>query len=568
MNAVAYCATYFVFNVMRINLQCKFSILSNILYICPQHMFVSMKKFLYAIPLFFCLHAQAQQGNLSGDLMMNVNFFQRDTNIKAAGNQLYDNFLSGGEGWLGLRYAGFGFTGIVRFDAFHNSNLQNPTSALTAAGIGMFSLSKEFKKLTITGGHIYDQIGSGIIFRAYEDRGLLIDNALFGLHLKYRLNDHVTVKGFSGQTKNLFERYQPILKGMNIETDFDLGSKAHITPGIGIVNRTMDQKSMDNIISNINNMPEKDRFIPTYNSSAISLYNTLNAGNISWYIEGALKSSEAIVLNGALKKQSGNVIYSTLGYAQNKFGINGSIKRTENFVMRTSPNEILLKGIYNWQPIIAQIRPQRLIARYTPPSQDLSELAGNLNAFYTPNDKLNFNLAYTRINTLKDQVLYRELFVETEIRTIKNVLLHMGIQYLNYNQSIYQVKNIDDYPIVKAFTPFLEIGYKINKKNSIRAELQYMSTKQDYGSWVFGLLEYNISPTWSFAVSDMYNAKPNTNHISKAHHYPNVFMAYTKDANRFTLQYVKQVDGINCTGGVCRYEPAFSGFKIGVTSSF
>lgn len=568
MNAVAYCATYFVFNVMRINLQCKFSILSNILYICPQHMFVSMKKFLYAIPLFFCLHAQAQQGNLSGDLMMNVNFFQRDTNIKAAGNQLYDNFLSGGEGWLGLRYAGFGFTGIVRFDAFHNSNLQNPTSALTAAGIGMFSLSKEFKKLTITGGHIYDQIGSGIIFRAYEDRGLLIDNALFGLHLKYRLNDHVTVKGFSGQTKNLFERYQPILKGMNIETDFDLGSKAHITPGIGIVNRTMDQKSMDNIISNINNMPEKDRFIPTYNSSAISLYNTLNAGNISWYIEGALKSSEAIVLNGALKKQSGNVIYSTLGYAQNKFGINGSIKRTQNFVMRTSPNEILLKGIYNWQPIIAQIRPQRLIARYTPPSQDLSELASNLNAFYTPNDKLNFNLAYTRINTLKDEVLYREVFEETEIRSVKNVLFHLGVQYLVYNQSLYQQKVPAEYPEVNAITPFLEVGYKINKKKSIRAELQYMSTKQDYGSWVFGLLEYNISPTWSFAVSDMYNAKPNTNHISKAHHYPNVFMAYTKDANRFTLQYVKQVDGINCTGGVCRYEPAFSGFKIGVTSSF
>ena len=568
MNSVAYCATYFVFNVMRINLQCKFSILSNILSICPQHMFVSMKKFLYAIPLFFCLHAQAQQGNLSGDLMMNVNFFQRDTNIKAAGNQLYDNFLSGGEGWLGLRYAGFGFTGIVRFDAFHNSNLQNPTSALTAAGIGMFSLSKEFKKLTITGGHIYDQIGSGIIFRAYEDRGLLIDNALFGLHLKYRLNDHVTVKGFSGQTKNLFERYQPILKGMNIETDFDLGSKAHITPGIGIVNRTMDQKSMDNIISNINNMPEKDRFIPTYNSSAISLYNTLNAGNISWYIEGALKSSEAIVLNGALKKQSGNVIYSTLGYAQNKFGINGSIKRTENFVMRTSPNEILLKGIYNWQPIIAQIRPQRLIARYTPPSQDLSELASNLNAFYTPNDKLNFNLAYTRINTLKDEVLYREVFAETEIRSVKNVLFHLGVQYLVYNQALYQQKVPAEYPEVNAITPFLEVGYKINKKKSIRAELQYMSTKQDYGSWVFGLLEYNISPTWSFAVSDMYNAKPNTNHISKAHHYPNVFMAYTKDANRFTLQYVKQVDGINCTGGVCRYEPAFSGFKIGVTSSF
>ncbi len=531
-------------------------------------MYVSMKKVLFACSLFCCLNTQAQQGNLSGDLMMSVNFFQRDTNIKASGNQLYDNFLSGGEGWLGLRYSAYGFTGTVRFDAFNNSNLQNPSSAMTAAGIGMFSLSKEFKKLTVTGGHVYDQIGSGIIFRAYEDRGLLIDNALFGLHLKYRLNDHLTLKGFTGQTKNLFERYQPILKGFSAEGDVDINSKAHCTPGIGIVNRTMDQQSMDKLISNINNMPEKDRFIPTYNMCATTIYNTLNAGNFTWYVEGALKSEEAISIDNALKKRSGNVVYSTLGFAQNKFGLNASFKRTENFVMRTSPNENLLKGIFNWQPIIAQIRPQRLIARYTPPSQDLSELAGNLSTFITPNDKLNFNIAYTHINTLEGKRLFREIFAETEIRKIKDVLLHLGVQYLIYNQALYQQKIAADYPEVNAITPFVEIGYKINTKNSIRAELQYMDTKQDHGSWSFLLLEYTISPTWSFAVSDMYNVTPNKKHVDKALHYPNVFVAYTKDANRFTLQYVKQVDGINCTGGVCRYEPAFSGFKVGVTSSF
>lgn len=528
-----------------------------------------MKRILYAIPLLMSCFANAQQGNLSGDLMMNVNFFRRDTSIKAAGNQLYDNLLSGGEGWLGLRYSGYGFTGTVRFDAFNNSNLQNPGSALTAAGVGMFSLSKEFKKLTVTGGHIYDQIGSGIIFRAYEDRGLLIDNALFGLHLKYRVNDHLSIKGFSGQTKNLFERYKPILKGANIETDFDLGSKAHITPGIGIVNRTMDKSSMDAVVGTINNLPLNERFVPTYNMYAATFYNTLNYGNFSWYVEASMKSKEALAIpNIGLRNRSGNVLYSTFGFAINKFGINASIKRTENFVMRTSPNESLLQGIFSWQPIIAQIRPQRLIARYTPPSQDLSELAGNVNAFFTPNDKLNFNLSYTRINTLEDQVLYREVFGETEIRYVKNLLIHAGVQYLVYNQSLYQVKNEIDYPNVEAITPFLELNYKINKKNSIRAELQYMSTEEDYGSWAFALLEYNISPTWSFAVSDMYNITPNKHHVSDAHHYPNVFVAYTKDAHRFTMQYVKQVDGINCTGGVCRYEPAFSGFKIGVTSSF
>ena len=80
------------------------------------------------------------------------------------------------------------------------------------------------------------------------------------------------------------------------------------------------------------------------------------------------------------------------------------------------------------------------------------------------------------------------------------------------------------YPDVNAITPFMEIIYKINNKKSIRSELQYMNTKQDYGSWAFALLEFNIAPKWSFAVSDMYYIKPNKKQVSKAHHYPNIFI--------------------------------------------
>src|SRR3954471_15870446 len=96
--------------------------------------------------LFFILCASVRsmaQGTFSGDLMMNLNFFQRDTNIKASGNPLYDNYLSGSEGWLGLCYNIKGYTFFVRADAFNNSNLKNPTSASTDFGIGAWSISKE-----------------------------------------------------------------------------------------------------------------------------------------------------------------------------------------------------------------------------------------------------------------------------------------------------------------------------------------------------------------------------------------------------------------------------------------
>src|SRR5690606_30841759 len=96
----------------------------------------------------------------------------------------------------------------------------------------------------------------------------------------------------------------------------------------------------------------------------------------------------------------GNVVFSTLGYARRGFAINFTGKRTENFVMRTSPNEVLIRGLLNWQPIVARLRPQRLMARYTPASQDISEQAIGTDVIITPSDNFDMTLNYTHINTL------------------------------------------------------------------------------------------------------------------------------------------------------------------------
>jgi hypothetical protein len=36
----------------------------------------------------------------------------------------------------------------------------------------------------------------------------------------------------------------------------------------------------------------------------------------------------------------------------------------------------------------------------------------------------------------------------------------------------------------------------------------------------------------------------------------------------FGVSYVKQVEGIVCTGGVCRYEPAFNGVRLNLQARF
>src|SRR5690606_3271741 len=103
-------------------------------------------------------------------------------------------------------------------------------------------------------------------------------------------------------------------------------------------------------------------------------------------------------------------------YAQKGFAVNFSGKRTENFVMRTSPNEVLIRGMLNWQPIVARLRPQRLMARYTPASQDLSERALGLDLLVNPTENLDLNLNINHINTLDEKELYRELYLEGEYR--------------------------------------------------------------------------------------------------------------------------------------------------------
>jgi hypothetical protein len=512
------------------------------------------------------VHAQGA-GTLSGDLMLNANFFQRDTSIKASDNQLYDNFLSGGEGWLSLRYSNYGFTGFLRVDVFNNSNLKNPVQAMSGFGIGAWSVSKEFKGLTITGGYIYDQIGSGILFRSYEDRGLLIDNALEGLHLKYQLTPNITIKGFTGQQKNVFERYGSIIKGFNAEGDFGISENVRLNPGVGVLNRTLDDKSFQATYQAVKALQSADQFTPKYNTYAFTGYNTLSAGDFTWYVEGAYKTKEAINdYRGKPVNKDGNIVFSTLSYARKGIAVNLTGKRTENFVMRTSTSETQPNsGMVNWQPIVAQIRPQRLIARYSPASQDLSEVAFNGNVLLSPSDNYDFNISYTHINTLDNIKLYREVYAEANIRSVQNTQIDLGVHYMHYNQDYYQFK--PGVPMIKALTPFAEVMYKFNSKSSLKVQAQYMETKQDFGSWAFLALEYAIAPKWSFAVSDMYNTKPAKEGETGKHYY-NVFIAHTQGAHRFSLAYVKQVEGINCTGGVCRYEPAFSGLRFNVTSSF
>lgn len=526
------------------------------------------------------------QARINGNLELNANFFLRDTVIGATNTPQYDHQLFGAESWLQLTYNYKGFEVGGRFDFYNNSNLINPQSTFNGQGVGRWYISKDVQNLGITIGFIYDQIGSGIIFRAYEGRYLGIDNAVFGGRLTYNLSENWQVKGFVGKQKNRFDLYESVIKGGGVEGFLSFGDTKKVTlaPGIGIVNRTLDNNSMSLLVSSIRTYDAEDKFVPNYNNYAASFYNTLTAGKFNWYVEAAYKSHDAFRnQNGdQFLEDTGTVIYTSLGYAAKGLGLVLEYKRTENFESRIRPQEQLNRGLVNFLPPLTRVNTYRLLSRYNAATQFIGEQAYQVDLSYKVNKRLGLNGNYSRMENLSGDLLYEEIFTEVTFKKKRAWQLIAGVQLQKYNQEVFEFKV--DVPLVETITPYAEFLYKFDRKKALRIEAQYMNmnetesggklVKSDFGDWLFGLAEFSIAPKWTFTVSDMFNLNPGKLSPTDADgeelqiHYPRFDIFYTHKSNRFSLSYIKQVEGVVCSGGICRLEPAFSGARFTVNSIF
>jgi hypothetical protein len=527
--------------------------------------------------------AFAQGGSrITGNLQSNGNFFIKDEKIGASGTPQYDYQKFGAESWLNLNYSNWGFDLGLRFDLFNNSNLLNPTGSFTDEGIGRWFIAKKIGKLDLAGGYLYDQIGSGIIFQAYEQRALMIDNALYGIRAAYNFNDNWRIKAFTGRQKRQFDQYGSVIRGLNFEgfTKPDSTKNLTLAPGVGIVARTYDDETINRVVNAIATYTPADSIGAQYNTYAFTVYNTLTAGKFSWFIEGAYKTKDVLFNEfeeratgglGKLVNTDGYTVYSSMTYANKGLGISLEGKRTENFRFRTDPFQIGVQGQINFLPPMARQNTYRLTARFSPNTQELGEQALQLDVRYAFNRKFSVGVNVSDIQLLDGTELYREISPEFTYKYKRKWQLLGGLQLLRYNIEVYQGKA----GYVDAITPYTELLYKFTPRRSLRVEASYLSTEEEFGSWAFGLVELGLAPHWLIFASDMYKMKhedPESFPAEKTQfdglHYPTVGVVYTNKANRYAISYVKQVEGINCAGGICRYEPTFHGVRIQINSAF
>lgn len=533
------------------------------------------------------------KGQFSGNLLLTYQKYLRDDSIGAT-TKVYRENSSSVDAWLFLNYRIKGYEFTLRYDGFFNSPLLNPQGAYTNHGIGYWQIRKNVDKLDITVGSFYDQLGSGILFRAYEQRQLGIDYALQGVRLNYDLTPNLRIKAFGGNQKgnidNRFGYAKQVITGANIEGNTPIGADSkfgNITLGASAMNRSLDKATLDGVVAEINSYPVQNRFIPKYNVYGFNGYFSYNYKNLMWNAEMNYKTDEAIKgVNSKFQLSDGYVAYTSLSWGKRNIkmgaqkasiGINVQARQVKTFPMRTSPNEVLLNGLISYLPSLTRQNSYRLMARYNAPAQELGEngIQGEVDFKPRKGTQITLNGSYVKslssngVNN-KPALLFREFYGEVIQAIGKKTKLKLGMQSIIYNQSVYEQE--PEYENVHTLTPFGEILIKLPKHRSFRWEFQYLHTKQDQGSFANTLIEFYLTPNISFSTGDMVNIQPhryeNMVIANKVLHYPTFFTSYLAGNTMFTLAFVKQQQGVNCSGGICRVEPAFSGVRFTVSSTF
>ncbi len=494
-----------------------------------------------------------------------------------------------------IRYTNGNFSAGIRFEMY-----QNPLLGFDAQwkgqGVANYFVKYSGERLTVTAGHFYEQFGSGIILRTYEDRYLGIDNALFGVGLQYRPVDGITLKALAGKQRHFWDLGAGLVRGLDAEASLNslikplADSKLRATLGAGFVSKYEED---ENIASAAN--PEHRLNLPL-NVGAASLRADLGYGGWSLQAEYARKGQDPNAINGYIYRP-GNALMLNLGYSTRGFSAGLQAKRIDNMgfkSVRSLSGEMLY---INYLPAITKNHTYAFLAMYPYATQVNGEQGVQADVMYkikkgtllggkygtdvhlnssvvTALDTTVTGLAgtdgYTAETFSKGPLLYGDVSVEVAKKLSKSVKLTATYAYQVFNPAAeghYGAALIHNNILVA------DLSWKVSKGHALRFEAEWMGSDSHYdpaaghddrraGDWIMGLVEWNIGTHWFLSLSDQYAYNDGTGN------YYNISCGYTHGATRFQLGYGKQREGLLCIGGVCRQVPASNGLTFSLTTSF
>jgi hypothetical protein len=282
-------------------------------------------------------------------------------------------------------------------------------------------------------------------------------------------------------------------------------------------------------------------------------------------------------------------------------GISLSAKRIDNMNFRSDRSMTGNALIINYLPALTKQHSYSLAAMYPYSTQPNGEVGAQAEIIY--NIKKNtvlggkygtdVSINYSRANsiellqvndttainesgtlgyksnffTIGDKLYFEDFNIEFDHKFSKKIKAVITYLYQSYNKEVIEGhKTEQGLSLVYSHIGIIDISYKLKEKKSLQLEFQHLYTKQDKKNWVMGMIQYTIAPKWFFSVGDMYNYGNDEKEMQI--HYYNASVGFIKNANRISLTYGKQREGILCVGGVCRFVPASNGITLTIISSF
>ena len=500
------------------------------------------------------------------------------------------------------------FSAGVRYESYLNAVLGFP-GRFNGSGIGYrFGRYQDNERgIDVTLGNFYDQFGSGLVFRSYEERNLGIDNAMDGFRLILKPVQGVQAKLIYG--KQRFDFDDGLINGPGIVRAVDLEGDLNailagweerplkLTLGASFVSKFQAGSSF-NVDSLVLAMPQ----------NVGSWSYRLNAVRKGWTggVEYAGKINDPSADN-AFTYRNGEAFLATLGYSQKGLGVLLTAKMIDNMSYRSDRDLRLFDLPINYIPAVTQQHTYNLAATLYPYATVITgETSASAELFYTlpKGSKLGgkygtkLSASFSAANSLDtthyasdqvESVLYGyernswgpgdELFVrDFNFSASRKLNSKWKAKYTFYHfdfNTLTTPVTTDYKGIVNANIHVVETQWKVKPKQSLRTELQglwvgedldHPGDLQDKGHWATVLAEYTWSPHWFVSVLDQYNF--GNNDPDKRIHYLYASAGYINGPHRLSIGYGKRREGIFCIGGVCRAVPASNGFEITFTSSF
>lgn len=558
---------------------------------------------------------------VSGNTQIDAQVYSEDEKLGITDSTLnYRKF--GMNGFAQVLYSNGNFNAGVRFEGFLNPML-GFDQKYEGLGIPYWFASYKLSNLELTAGHFYEQFGSGLILRGWEEWTLAYDNNFYGFNAKFTPVKGITLKGLVGVQRNFWEPYTPDSRGIvrGFDGDFYLNdfigsmtdSKTKVTLGGSFVSRYQKASPMgfsrETYYTKVDDFGDTTEWLretsyeydlPVNVASYAGRVN-ISHGGFNLYAEYALKDNDPNATNNFIYKD-GQGIYSTVSYSTKGFGLFLGTKWIDNMSYKSSRYESGTPPMLdiNFLPAISNQHTYTLATLYPYATKQNGEAGFQGRVVYTIPKKstlggkygTTFTLNYSWANSIeKEQVspeipidstgtdgyassffsigdipFYRDLNFMIE-RKLNKKMKVIGIFYNQlYNLHVIEDDIFDDEELIYANIGVIDFTYKFSRKHSLRTELQGLWTKEDDGDWATLTLEYNISPKWFFSVMDEYNyGNPDED---RQIHYYNLSFGYTDQTNRISVRYGRQREGLLCIGGVCRYVPSSTGLTITLTSSF